>query len=48
MHKFYVGQVGFCNGLVLPLWKELQVLFPGLEEMKNNIIANIKEAERRK
>ena len=31
---FYGSQIGFCNGLVLPLWRELCLVFPGLEEMR--------------
>lgn len=46
--KFYEGQMGFCNGLVLPLWRELSMALPGLEEMRENISDNIKELEKRK
>ena len=27
---FYGSQIGFCNGLVLPLWRELSLVLPGL------------------
>lgn len=40
---FYKGQVGFCKGLVLPLWKELEVVFPGIYELTGNIHSNISE-----
>lgn len=40
---YYAGQIGFCNGLVLPLWRELSIVLPGLEEMRENITKNIKE-----
>jgi cAMP-specific phosphodiesterase 4 len=30
MKKFYGGQLGFCKGLVLPLWRELNVTLPGI------------------
>ncbi len=48
MKKFYTGQLGFCNGLVLPLWTELSLLLPGLSEMKGNILRNMEELQRRK
>ena len=47
LKKFYGNQAGFCKGLVLPLWKELHCILPGLEMMNDNIVANIKELERR-
>jgi len=46
--KYYGGQIGFCNGLVLPLWKELANIKPDLAEMRDNIILNIEELKRRK
>jgi hypothetical protein len=45
---FYGSQVGFCNGFVLPLWRELSIILPGLDEMRENLNKNIKELERRK
>ena len=48
MGKFYGGQIGFCKGLVLPLWRELALVFPGLEEMSTNVTRNIEELEARK
>lgn len=30
LNKYYTGQIGFCNGLVLPLWRELSLILPGL------------------
>jgi hypothetical protein len=40
--KFYQNQVNFCNGLALPLWRELSLVFPGLGEFVDNIRENIK------
>lgn len=40
---YFAGQIGFSNGLVLPLWRELSIMLPGLEEMRENISKNIKE-----
>jgi hypothetical protein len=48
LRMYYGSQLGFCNGLVLPLWRELSIILPGLEEMRDNIHKNIKELERRK
>ena len=45
--KFYGSQVGFCKGLVFPLWKELHVALPGISELTGNIESNIHELEKR-
>lgn len=29
--KFYGSQIGFCKGLVLPIWKELHNILPGIQ-----------------
>ena len=47
LKKFYGNQAGFCKGLVLPLWKELHTVLPGIGEMVANIQSNIKELEGR-
>ena len=47
MKKFYGGQIGFIKGLVLPLWKELHTILPGITVMHENIMSNIEELERR-
>lgn len=44
---FYKGQVGFCKGLVLPLWQEILKVAPGISPLVDNIKANVKELQRR-
>ena len=33
--------MSFCNNIVLPLWKEIVVILPGLQEFKENIENNL-------
>lgn len=41
LRKFYQGQKGFTNALVLPLWKQLQIILPDLIEFTDNISYNL-------
>ena len=41
MRKFYQGQKGFTNALVLPLWRQLQIILPDLIEFTDNINYNL-------
>lgn len=45
MKSFYQGQQGFSRGLVLPLWKELKMVWCELEEFVANIEENLRQLE---
>lgn len=40
---YYKSQVGFLNAMVVPMWKDLHRLLPGIEEAWNNMTSNIEK-----
>jgi hypothetical protein len=38
--------MSFCSNIVLPLWKEISVILPGLREFKENIESNLAQLKK--